>query len=126
MNEGLEALQEMCDEAISSICRYIPRQAHEEVTGYFDKRKTIIEKELKELEERREMMKRFNEASVPSVIDDDTYKKVKALDVIKPYINDLIGCNVYDRDFVEYFIETKHGRKFISKEEYDSLKEELL
>ena len=46
---------------------------YEEYLEQFD----IVEDALNELHERREMMQRFNEASVPSVIDDDTYKKLQ-------------------------------------------------
>lgn len=40
-------------------------------------------KELKELEERREMMRRFNEACVPMILDNETEKKLRALEIIE-------------------------------------------
>ena len=53
MNKALEALEEMRNEAVSDLCRFIPKEeseAHKEVAEYFDKRKSIIEKELQALE----------------------------------------------------------------------------
>lgn len=52
-------------------------------------------------------------------------KKLKAFEILKPYLKDIIGCNQYDKDFAEFFIETRKGRKFISKGKYDLLKEAI-
>lgn len=52
----------------------------------------------------------------------DKEKQDKFIEVLKPYLKDIIGMNVYDRDFVEYFIYTKNGRKIISEDIYDLIK----
>ena len=76
MNKGLEELKRLAYENACCRCQY-----------YIDKKCTnnvecvwkTIEKELKELEERREMMRRFNEACVPMILDNKTEQKLKAL-----------------------------------------------
>lgn len=45
-----------------------------------------IERSLKELEVRREMMRRFNEACVPTILDNETEKKLKEHEEIKTYM----------------------------------------
>ena len=66
-----------------------------------------IEKELKELYERREMMARFNEACEPHIIEDEVYKKARALDILKKYID------------IQFFFANYE----ITQEEYDLLRE---
>ena len=66
MSKGLEALKELkesCKTHMGTMV-YILQE---------DKFETI-EEELKELDERREMMKRFNEACVPMILDNETEK----------------------------------------------------
>lgn len=79
----------------------------------------IIEKELKELEERREMMRRFNEACFPMVLDNETEKKLKALEIIKN-----IGIlKPYETSGGQCWLETMCDATKITKENYDLLKE---
>ena len=90
MNKGLEALHnprivlakiDISAEGKHDIA-YMP--------FYKTKQYTAIEEELKELEELREMMRRFNEACVPMVLDNETEKKLKALEIIKKCPFDLL------------------------------------
>jgi len=53
-------------------------------------------------------------------------KELKALEIIKPYLNKIVGMNVCDKDFYECFLQIGNKRVFITKEEYDLLKEALL
>ncbi|MBR3889480.1 hypothetical protein IKJ53_03105 [bacterium] len=52
-------------------------------------------------------------------------KELKALEIIKPFLNEIIGINKYDEDFFECFIQIGNKRKSIPKEKYDLLKEIL-
>ena len=91
--------------------------------------KNAFPKELKELEERREMMKRFNEACIPMILDNETEKKLKTLEIIK---------ELFDFDFALRFpnnqpmlrITNKRTNEYwelpILKETQDLLKEVLL
>lgn len=92
---------------------------YEEYQEQFD----VVEDALNELHERREMMQRFNEVSVPSVIDDDTYKKAKALEIIKD-TKGLIEKEdlFYDSEEGKYYFFSNE----IAQEEFDLLKEVLL
>ena len=85
----------------------------------FDKNECcdIIEKDLKELEERREMMRRFNEACVPMILDNETEKKLKALEIIKEKVLEI-------DDFMKK-IETK-DYILLTDEEYELLKEVIM
>ena len=82
-------------------------------------------------------MKRFNESCVSSIIEDEIYKKAKALEIIKES-----GCSLehilliektknydeYDAQFDKYLEIRYEPFKFElrkSKEEYDFLKEVL-
>ena len=105
MSKGLEALKYLA-------IRY-------EIARANQKELDIIEKELKELEERREMMRRFNEACVPMVLDNETEKKLKALEIIKN-----IGIlKPYETSGGQCWLETMCDATKITKENYDLLKE---
>ena len=56
----------------------------------------------------------------------DVEKELKALEIIKPFLKEIIGINKYDKDFFECFIQIENKRKPISKETYDLLNEVLL
>ena len=80
MSKGLEALKTI-------------RHIHDMECGKdesINKDFDIIEKELKELEDRREMMRRFNEDCVPMILDNETEKKLKALEIIKEKCSPLL------------------------------------
>lgn len=106
MSKGLEALKELL--------RNHPY--HEEDCD----RVVTIEKELKELKERREMMRRFNEACVPMILENETEKKLKALEIIKDFVwieNDEIHLGLYgDSEIV------LRENDFETQEEYELLK----
>lgn len=91
--------------------------------GCYEEDFEIIAKELKELEERRKMMRRFNEACVPMILDNQTEKKLKALEIIK----ELATIDLLEElnDDEPYWLDISCSRK-ISKETYELLKEELL
>lgn len=92
---------------------------YEEYLEMFD----TVELALDELIERREMMKRFNEASVPSVIDDDIYKKAKALEIIKEK-RVSVDLFFYCANRAMYNNRVNTERQ-LTQEEYDLLKEVL-
>ena len=52
-------------------------------------------------------------------------KELKAFNIVKPYLKEIIGMNVYDKDFYECFLQIGNKRVFITKENYDLLKEVL-
>ena len=52
-------------------------------------------------------------------------EELKAFEILKPYINKIVGMNVYDKDFYECFLQIGKERVFIPKEKYDLLKEVL-
>ena len=80
-----------------------------------------IERELKELEVRRKMMRRFNEACVPMILDNETEKKLKALEIIKN-----IGIlRPYETCGGKCWLETMSDATKITKENYELLKEVL-
>lgn len=85
----------------------------------------IIEQELKELDERREMMKRFNEACVPTILDNETEKKLKALEIIKEKRVDVaelvVSCDLKAYNYLFRLVEKWQ----LTQEEYDLLKEVL-
>lgn len=118
MNKGLETLKELKEACETHMGRmvYILQE---------DKFETI-EKELKELEERREMMKRFNDACVPTILDNETEKKLKALEIIK---DKRVNCfDVIDSvDYKHYLVlmEEYHKSWRLTKQEYKLLKEVL-
>jgi len=76
-----------------------------------------------------ELLKEIKEDVVAEYIDDYKEhfdiieKELKALEIIKPYLNEIVGMNVYDRDFYECFLQIGNKRVFITKEKYDLLKE---
>lgn len=83
----------------------------------------VIEKELKELYGRREMMARLNEACEPHIIEDEVYKKARAFDIIKEKrvnIDYLRSCKSLE-DYNNILIEKWQ----LTQEEYDLLKEVL-
>ena len=102
-----------------------------EIGNDYDEHFIIIAKGLKELEERREMMRRFNEACVPMTLDNKTEKKLKALEIIKEkevnihswYYN---NCNKIPHEIYKQSIMAKTiSSKLLTQEEYDLLKEVL-
>ena len=131
MNKGLEELKRLAYENACCRCQY-----------YIDKKCTnngecvwkTIEKELKELEERREMMRRFNEACVPMILDNKTEQKLKALEIIKEKevsIDYLMVSINYDKEkALDYYNQWTMEYGIIclplTQEEYDLLKEILL
>ena len=48
-------------------------------------------------------------------------RELKAFDIIKPYLEKIVGMNVYDKDFYECFLQIGNERVFITKEKYDLL-----
>ena len=88
----------------------------------------IIEKALKELEERKEMMRRFNEACVPMILDNETEKKLKALDIIKKKrvnIDFLLDCTnllEYNKSCLQFELD----RACLNQGEFELLKEVML
>ena len=98
---------------------------YEEYQEQFD----VVEDALNELHERREMMQRFNEACVPSVIDDDTYKKAKALDIIKKKQVNMFGLLIAINEGHKEMYNNNYHKDVVEKltqEEFDFLKEVLL
>lgn len=125
MSKGLEALRK-----IEIHLDYLDETYNVNYGEEFD----IIEKELKELEERREMMKRFNEACVPMILDNETEKKLKALEIINKKeinISVLKVCstfkeyNNYIRNEYQYCTEIIEEMS-LTQEEWDLLREVLL
>ena len=53
---------------------------------------------------------------------DKIEEDLKALEIIKPYLEKIIGMNQYDRDFYECFLHIRDSSILITKEEYDILK----
>ena len=53
-------------------------------------------------------------------------KELTALEILKPHIIKISGMNVYDKDFYECFLQIGNQRIFISKEQYDLLREVLV
>ena len=94
---------------------------YEEYLEEFD----TIELALDELFERREMMKKINEASVHSIIEDVTYKKAKAFDIFVNKNVDAKGLKVSDSlfEYNEMYAIFMHNK--ITQEEFDLLKELL-
>ncbi len=95
----------------------------------FRKDLNIIEAALKELQECREMMRRFNEACVPMILDNETEKKLKALEIIKE------NCKIYTESSyplgpAKWWHIYLNMQGYISdkeqKEQFDLLKEVLL
>ena len=86
-----------------------------------------IKKELKELEVRRKMMRRFNEACVPMILDNETEKKLKALEIIK--IKKVNVFSLYTsfrtQELWGYNNGTLVRENKLKQEEYDLLKEVL-
>ena len=118
MSKGLEALKLLVDFIKGFELGNVDKLF---VDGSYD----IIEKELKELEERREMMKRFNEACVPMILDNETEKKLKALEIIKKWH---IYLDIDHKNNAYLMCITCNGETWcvaIPKEEYDLLKEIL-
>ena len=117
MSKGLEALNGLiaCAKTGSSkdICLEI------------EKLKQIIENELKELEERRDMMRRFNEACVPTILDNQTEKKLKALEIIKNMFYNEVDITHFLNELDEYenYEDFAFDYSDVPKEEYDLLKE---
>lgn len=91
---------------------------------------SIIEKELKEGQLAIDIVNRLYDIiggeNDIDIILDKVEKQKKALEIIKPYLDKIIGMNVYDKDFYECFLQIRNKRVLISKEEYDLLKEVLL
>ena len=130
MSKGLEELKELKQSCETHMGRmvYILQEDRFET----------IEKELKELEERREMMKRFNEACVPMILDNETEKKLKAFEIIKDkkvdvcsFIDYFVESNKSYETYVLYFekpIEIDYGvisEELLAQEEFDLLREVL-
>ena len=123
MSKGLEELKRLAYENACCRCQY-----------YIDKKCTnnyecvwkTIEKELKELEERREMMRRFNDACVPMILDNEIEKKLKALNVILSHLSIVEPINdttlIFDIDLWDTG-KQKEDFKFI-KEMLDEYKRE--
>ena len=95
-----------------------------EIGNDYDEHFIIIAKGLKELEERREMMRRFNEACVPMTLDNKTEKKLKALEIIKRKGLD-IAILIWSDNCGEYNIHKRLGISY-TQEEYDLLNEAML
>ena len=118
MTKGLEALERLSAVA-SMYCDECATSEEDLDRGMFEKdyqAVKTIEQELKELEVRRKMMRKSNE---------ETEKKLKALEIIKPYIH--IHCVVpNDRGGVRIWF-TQDGKHYIDmpQEEYELLKEVL-
>lgn len=96
MSKGLEALKNIKREKPTFFSAIYDGDMWEEDIE-------TIEKELKELEERREMMKRFNEACVPMVLDNRTEKALKENEQYKE-IEEELGI-----DLVTLFKALKNG-----------------
>ena len=117
MSKGLDALNNLrCMLSLSQDCNY--NEGNDLCN--------IIEQELKELEERREMMKRFNDACVPTILDDETGKKLKVLEIIKEKRVNVWAIDMSENATEYNFSLVNDIPKPISQEEYDLLKEVLL
>lgn len=123
MSKGLEALENI---GFGPLCQN-EDGSYWRIRDEYKEDFNIIEKELKELEERREMMKRFNEACVPMILDNETEKKLKALEIIlKKKVNvydEIYQTNDY-KDYKENFGYTQ-AQFDLTEEEYNLLKEVL-
>lgn len=118
MTKGLEALERLVDGNLNEVNYY---RQFANATIEIMKDKDTIEKELKELKERREMMRRFNEACVPMILDNETEKKLKALEVIKRFRKDKYSkIEIDGNDIIMDVYLT------LDDEEIDLLKEVLL
>ena len=137
MSKGLEALKRIGKQTTKDTSFGI------DIETNCNKDYKIIEKELKELEERREMMRRFNEACVPMILDNETEKKLKALEIIKenkvnvPSLITLFKSQTSYEDYEQLWDndirwqltknwDIQFSRKKLTQEEYDLLKEVLL
>ena len=121
MSEELDALKDFY--IFFKQCE-IENKYDKQLTNHFLNLHNIIEKALIELGERREMMRRFNEACVPTILEDEVAKKLSALDIIKnnPFNNTWF---VYYKDYEDYYENAEYvdESKRLTKEEYDLLKE---
>lgn len=129
MSKGLEELKRMAYENACCRCQYC---IDNKCTNKGECVWKTIEEELKELEECREMMKRFNEACVPMILDNETEKKLKVLEIIK---NKKVDTHSLRRlNLEEYNYGVMLGKKnipvyeceLLTQDEFDLLKEALL
>ena len=100
--KGLEELEKIQKFQFTYPILRIGKEKREATTigKIFEKELSTIEKELKELEERREMMKRFNEACVPMILDNETENKLKALEIISKAYGEYANYKISEYELI--------------------------